>query len=244
MRPLARAWITAARARRRLQRRVKPAPIREALIKRHAPGKSFADVGAMWGIHGALSFLAEESGATAVTAVDMMPASDEYEAEHARRGSRVRFVSGDLHDPAVLEEVGMHEVVFCAGVLYHAPNPLHTLQCLRQITSETLLLLTAAIPEIPGIEQGCVFYPGLSDAGRAVYEPASPGPRLGITHPFVREGSESGEHGAGKSGTYDNWWWGITPSALKGMLIATGFEVLEMGGEPFDARAVARRVDA
>ena len=156
----AKSWITAARARRRFQRRVRPAPIREELIKRHAPGKSFADVGAMWGIHGALSFLAEESGATSVTAVDMMPASDEYEAEHSRRDSKVRFVNGDLHDPAVIEEVGMHDVVFCAGVLYHAPNPMHTLGCLAQITSETLLLLTAAIPEIPGIEQGCVFLPG------------------------------------------------------------------------------------
>jgi hypothetical protein len=229
--------------RRKLKRRLRPAPIREELIKRHAPGKSFADVGAMWGINGALSFLAEECGATSITAVDMMPASREYEAEHARRKSKVRFVNGDLHDPSVLEEVGIHEVVFCAGVLYHSPNPLHTLECLRKVTRETLLLLTAAIPEIPGIEQGCVFYPGLSDAGRAVYQPATRGPRLGITHRFEREGSEASEHGAGKSGTYDNWWWGITPSALEGMLTATGFEVLEMGGEPFDARAVARRVD-
>jgi methyltransferase family protein len=213
------------------------------MIRQHAPGRSFADVGAMWGIHGALSFLAEESGATSVTAVDMMPATEEFQARHAEQGSKIRFVNGDLHDPAVLEEVGKHDVVFCAGVLYHAPNPIHTLECLAQITGDTLLLLTAAIPEIPGVENGCVFYPGLSPASRKLHAPATEGPRLGITHPFQRKGSEREEHGAGKSGTYDNWWWGITPSALGGMLEATGFEVLEMGGEPFHARAVARLVD-
>lgn len=241
---LTKSWIGAARAHRHLKGRLRPAPVKEELIKRHAPGRSFADIGAMWGIDGELSFLAEQSGATAVTAVDMMPATEAYQAKHAARGSRVRFVNGDLHDPAVLDEVGEHDVVLCAGVLYHAPNPLETLGCLRKITGQTLLLMTAAIPEVPGIEQACVFYPGLSEQAREAYVPASPGPRLAITHPFVGEGSEDAQLGGGKSGTYDNWWWGITPSALGGMLEATGFEVVEMGGEPFHARAVARTTSA
>jgi hypothetical protein len=236
------SWISGARAKRRLQRRFRPIETRDDLIRRYSPGRSFADVGAMWGIHGELSFLAEESGATSVTAVDMMPSTPEFEAEKQRRGSSVRFVNGDLHDPATLEQVGKHDVVFSAGVLYHAPNPVHTLQCLREITGETLILLTATIPEVPGVENGCVFYPGLSDAARKVYVPASPGPRIGITHDFIPEGSEEKELGGGKSGTYDNWWWGISPSALKGMLTASGFEVIEEGGEPFDGRAVAQAV--
>ena len=242
MRPLASAWIGANRVRRNLQRRYRPILPRDELIRRHAPGRTFADVGAMWGIDGELSFLAEDSGATAVTAVDMHPASEKFEAERKRRNSKVRYVQGDLHDPATIEEVGKHEVVFCAGVLYHAPNPLHTLEALRGMTSDTLILLTATIPEVPGIEGACVFYPGMSEAGRRAYVPASPGPRLGITHDFVPDGSADAELGAGHSGTYDNWWWGITPSALNGMLVAAGFEVIESGSEPFDGRAIARVV--
>jgi hypothetical protein len=237
---LTRGWITAARVSRRTKRRLRPEPYREELIKRYAPGRTFVDVGGMWGIHADLAFLAEESGAAAVTVVDMMPISEEYRARHAESSSRVRYVQGDLHDPRVLEEVGKHEIVFCAGVLYHAPNPLHTLECLAEITGETLILITASIPEVPGLEQACVFYPGMSEKARQSYVPATPGPRLGITHPFEREGSKEQEHGAGQSGVYDNWWWGITPSALEGMLNASGFQVVETGGEPFATRVIAR----
>ena len=241
---ITRTWIDAARARRRFQRRVRPALAREELIQRHAPGRSFADVGAMWGIHAKLSFLAEECGATSVTAVDIMPSTETFEAERAKRQSKVRFVHGDLHDSAVLDEVGIHDVVFCAGVLYHAPNPIHTLECLRRITGETLILQTAAIPEVPGIDQACVFYPGLSESARAAYVPTSGGTRLGITHPFERLESEADRVGDGQSQSYGNWWWGITPSALRGMLTASGFEVLELGREPFYARVIARPVDS
>jgi hypothetical protein len=235
-------WVHANVLRRRLQRRNKPVEPRDDLIRRYAPGKSFADIGALWGIHGELTFLAEDSGATEITAVDMMTATPEFEAERAKRNSKVRFVQGDLHDEKTVEEIGVHDVVFCAGVLYHAPNPFHTLQQLRKITGQTLLLLTATIPEVPGLENACVFYPGLSEGGRQAYIPASDGPRLGINLPFIPSGSKRKEYGAGESGTYDNWWWGISPSALDSMVEAAGFKVIESGSEPFDGRVVAQAV--
>jgi hypothetical protein len=39
---------------------------------------------------------------------------------------------------------------------------------------------------------------------------------------------------------YENWWWGITGSALRGMLTATGFEVLEVHDDALHLTAVAR----
>ncbi|HEX2086030.1 MAG TPA: class I SAM-dependent methyltransferase, partial [Solirubrobacteraceae bacterium] len=110
--------------------------MREQLVARHAPGASFADVGCMWKVHGAIAFAAERAGATRVTAVDVMPPTPQF--EERRRRSNVRFVQGDLHDPATMEEVGEHDVVWCAGVLYHAPHPLLTLERLRAITTRTL----------------------------------------------------------------------------------------------------------
>ncbi len=58
----------------------------------------------------------------------------------------MRFVRGDLHDPATVAEVGPHEVVWCSGVLYHAPNPVLTLQRLRELTTELLILQTMTLP--------------------------------------------------------------------------------------------------
>jgi hypothetical protein len=225
---LTRAWLTVFRGRRALGRVLRPAPPREDLIRRHAPGRSFIDVGCMWSVDGAVAFLAEEVGATAVTGVDLMPPSERYLAEHARRNSTMRFVLGDLHDPSVLAQAGIHDVVWCSGVLYHAPNPLLTLSRLRELTGELLILSTEALPELPGTSGGCVFYPGLDGGGRTAYASVQTARRVGITEPFD------------PAGGFENWWWGITPSALRGMLVASGFDVESISGDPFHLTALAR----
>jgi hypothetical protein len=222
----ARAWILRGRLKRRLARR-RPAPGREDLIRRHAAGRSFADVGCMWRIDGALCFLAEEAGATSVTGIDVMPASERFEAERAQRGSSVRFIQGDLHDPSTVEAAGAHDVVWSSGLLYHAPHPLLTLERLRSLTGELLVLSTETIPELAGVEGGCVFFPGLSAPQRAAHARRGEGTRLGIDSPFdPAEG-------------YGNWFWGISPSALRGMLAATGFDVVEEYGDPFHVTVLA-----
>ena len=39
---------------------------------------------------------------------------------------------------------------------------------------------------------------------------------------------------------YGTWWWGITRSALHGMLTASGFEAIEEHGDSLHATVVAR----
>src|SRR3954470_7432267 len=124
--PMRFAWRTKLLAARAQRRRSQPAPDREDVVRRHAAGKSFADVGCMWKVNGRIAFVAEEAGATSVTGLDVMAPTPEYEAEYERRGSGVRFVQGDLHDPALVDQVGPHDVVWCSGVLYHSPNPMLT----------------------------------------------------------------------------------------------------------------------
>jgi len=79
--------------------------------------------------------------------MDIMGPTPQYEAEYARRGSNMRFVQGDLHDEVALAGLGEHDVVWCSGVLYHAPHPLLTLERLRSVTGETLILATETLPE-------------------------------------------------------------------------------------------------
>ena len=134
-----------------------------------------------------------------MTGVDVMGESPSYQAEHARRGSRVRFVQGDLHDPATIAAVGPHEVVWCSGVLYHAPHPLLTLERLRALSSHTLILATETLP-LRGTR--CTFAPARG------------------THPGL---SVAFDPAAG----FVNWYWLCSPRAVRAMLEATGFRILE-----------------
>ena len=194
-----------------------PPPPREELIARHAPGRSFVDVGCMWSVDGALAFAAEDAGATSVTGVDVMGETPAYQAEHARRGSSVRFVQGDLHDPATVERVGVHDVVWCSGVLYHAPHPLLTLERLRALTGRTLLLATETAREQRRRPNTIRFAP-------------PPGAHPAHTEPFD------------PARGYVNWYFLPTPSALRAMLAATGFAVVEEHLRPHHATVVARPI--
>ena len=230
------AWLWQARARRNARRLLRPLGPPEPLVDELAPERSFIDVGAIWRMHGKVAFRAEGAGATRVTALDVAPPTAEYRDEHESRGSKVRFVLGDLHEPATREEAGAHDVVWCSGVVYHCPNPLHTLECLRELTLRTLVLISATLPEAPGARQAAVFFPGLEERQRRAYDAAysaalGPGEgRLGLTSPFDPEQR------------YGNWWWGLTPSSLRGMLEVAGFSVVQTKSNGFHTRVVARAV--
>ncbi|MBI5104693.1 MAG: M28 family peptidase [Solirubrobacterales bacterium] len=172
------------------------------------------EVGCMWSVHGAIAFAAEAAGATRVTGVDVMGETPEYRAEHARRGSAVRFVGGDLHDPATVAAAGVHDVVWCSGVLYHAPHPLLTLQRLRELTGRTLLLATEVLPEVRGLRRAAVFAPD----------------------PHVHPGRPQPPDAA--TG-YAGWFWLPTPSATRALLEAAGFAVTEEHAAPFHRTFVA-----
>ncbi len=187
-------------------------------LDKYAPGRSFVDVGCMWKINGEIAFEAEARGAKPVTGLDVVPPTDECMAAYSRRNSEARFLVGDLHDPTVLNEVGVHDVVWCGGVLYHVPNPLLALQRLRSITRQYLILATMTIPEVPGFPQSCIFYPRLSDPARLALAAPISGVADGLTTRFD------------PALDYSNWWWGISRSALRSMLDASGFKVVEEGG--------------
>lgn len=193
----------------------KATPPREELIARHVAGRSFVDVGCMWTIHGALCFAAEDAGAASVTGVDVMTPTAQFQAEVQRRGSKVRFVQGDVHAPETVAEIGPHDVVWCSGVLYHAPHPLLTLERLRELTSGTLLLATETVSETPGRRNACIVAPGRDE------------------HPNSEPATAPGQG-------FGPWYWGISPSALRTMLKLSGFEVVEEHRTPFHVTVVAR----
>jgi hypothetical protein len=146
-------------------------------------------------------------------------------------------VQGDLEDPEAVCRLGAPDIVYYSGVLYPTPNPFRQLAHLRQVTRELALIATITIPEVPGFDQACVFYPYLDERARAPYArgyPAADG-LLAVGPPF----DDRPMYG------YGNCWWGITRSALVAMLRAARFEVV--GGpwssaRPFYTAVVVRPI--
>lgn len=202
-------------------------------IQVHAPGRSFADIGCMWGVNGRYAFLAEEAGATAVKAVDVFGPTPEFDAEHRERGSEVEFILGDTTAPETIARVGQVDVVFCAGVLYHHPSPFELLVALRMMCRTTLILRASTIPEVPGVRNMAVYWPHLGPAQRRLWSHhrLGVGTQLGITTPFDPQAG------------YGNWFWGMTPSGLAALLRTAGFEPVHRAAEPWAQTFICRAVE-
>jgi 2-polyprenyl-3-methyl-5-hydroxy-6-metoxy-1,4-benzoquinol methylase len=186
------------------------------LIARHAPDRTFVDVGCMWKVHGEYAFHALASGASAATGIDISEATLEFLTRNAEKSEAVRFVQIDLNTPSLEERLGRFDVVFCAGVLYHLPNPLASLGQLRRLCRETLILATAGIVE-QSVPQTAVFLPGLGEAARRRLDFWSPhgSRKVGLDSSFAAERG------------YGNWFWLPTPSCVRALVEAAGFTVRE-----------------
>jgi hypothetical protein len=174
-----------------------------------------------------------------VIAVDVVAPTAAFERKRRERGSRIEFIRGDGVSPEVRERIGQADVVLCAGVLYHHPSPYHMLVSLRELCRETLILASATIPESGALRQAAVYYPGLSEKDRHLWDVGRShggGARWAINVPY--------DPAVG----YSNWFWGMTPSCIRAMAETAGFRVEEVHAlHPFArvflCRAVAKVPD-
>lgn len=203
-------------------------------IRRHAPGRSFVDVGCMWGVNGEYAFMAEAAGAAPVKGVDLFGPTPEFEEKKRRLNSGVEFILGDITQPDTLARVGEADVVFCAGVLYHHPSPFDLLVALRRICRDLLILRTSTIPENGRLPNMAVYWPMLGAADRPLWNLSG----LGLRHQTGISAGFEPEQG------YGNWFWGLTPSALESLLQTAGFQVTFRATEPFAQTVICTPVDA
>lgn len=201
-------------------------------IRNYAPGRSFVDVGCMWGVNGDYAFIAEEAGATEVKGVDVFGPTPEFERKKRERNSNVEFILGDAGRPETIARVGVMDVVFCAGVLYHHPSPFDLLVALRRMCRMHLILRTSTIPEVRGLPNAAVYWPMLGERDRKLWNLKGLGlmKQVGISDAFdPAEG-------------YGNWFWGLTPSCLRSLLRTAGFEPEWHFNEAFAQTYVCRAV--
>ena len=202
-------------------------------IRTYAPGRSFVDVGCMWGVNGEHSFIAEEAGAKSVKGIDVFGPTPEFEADKRKRDSSVEFILGDASHPDTIERVGVVDVVFCAGVLYHHPSPFDVLVALRRMCREKLILRTWTIPEVRSLPNAAIYFPMLSPKQRKLWDlsKSGVGRQTGIT-----DGFEPDEG-------YGNWFWGMAPSCVSSLLETAGFRVEYRGIEAFACTFVCTPVE-
>lgn len=187
----------------------------EDYLRRHAPGRTVIDVGSMWLVHGRFAFFAEQAGAREVVSFDILDRSPEFQREHERRKSSVRYVQGDLMDPGAIANLGSFDLVFCSGVLYHLPDPLTGLRHLKSLAADRLLLGTAVVTG-HARKQHAIYYPYLKKpwtqrVGEAIGVPG----RFFTDYPYRFDPAEQ----------YANWYWGFSPRCFGAMAASVGLEV-------------------
>lgn len=113
-----------------------------ALLERiHMPadltGRTVLDIGTFDGF---FAFEAERRGAARVVAVDhRVPAG--FRIAHRALGSSVEFREADVMTLS-RDELGVFDVVFFLGVIYHLPDPMGALRRVREVTGELMICET------------------------------------------------------------------------------------------------------
>lgn len=210
-------------------------PIREQWIAGAAAGRSFAEVGGLWGTVNEQVTVAAQAGATATTMIDVAPEDGDedlwglFRKRAASLGvTDTTCLQGSINDPETVRRAGNFDVVSCSGVLYHCPEPLHTLRQLRAITRETLVLGTATTPEVVSRSAGTVsiepggalLVPAMTQSQRAVLgewlREVGAVQALGVNYPMETEWAID-DFGA--------WWWFFTRDYVAALLRVAGFRV-------------------
>ena len=122
--------------------------VRDTYLGQVVAGKSFADVGGLWGTVNEKVSVAHAHGARTLTMIDISPPENVlWERFEDRRQTlrlpEVQAISGDVQTLAETSPELRFEVVHCSGVLYHMPEPVRFLRALRTITTDTLVLTSA-----------------------------------------------------------------------------------------------------
>jgi SAM-dependent methyltransferase len=217
-----------------------PEPIREGWIAEAVPGRSFAEVGGLWGVVNEQVTVAAAAGASELAMIDvassgtpddLWQAFDSRLLEHGVSG--VRCIQGSIDDTSVVEQAGSFDVVHCSGVLYHCPEPLQTLRNLHSLVRETLVLGTATMPETVSTSSGTVSVA----PGAAMLVPAMTTSQRAIFGEWLRENGATLAYGLNHEisnnwdmrredwNPYEAWWWFFTPDHVAALLGAAGFEV-------------------
>jgi len=213
---------------------VKDADPRDVYIAQVVSGKTFMDVGGLWGTVNEKVTVAAKAGAATTAMLDIQsldhPLWQAFRERCARMAvSGCQLISASIDEPGLENEVGQFDVVHCSGLVYHCPNPLYTLTQLARLTRKYLILTTTVIPSTVTNSKGTITVP----PGAALFlaylphrqveilkehwEAGGVFPAVGITEqPHVWEVHD-----------YGAWWWLFPVPTVRQLIMAAGFDLVE-----------------
>jgi hypothetical protein len=209
--------------------------IRDTFIAKVVGGKTFAEVGGLWGTVSEKVSVAQSNGAKSLTMIDVTPINNDpnglWQKFKERMGtfgiyeyqSMDQDICNFLHDSTCQQ----FDVVHCSGILYHHPHPFLILSALRKISRQYLVLTSAVTREVIQNEQGSYHLPPSAVMLVAQSE-------FAVQKSYWQKVTPSGAEGLTDRCRYtlDNyapWWWLPTPSALVSMCEVVGFKVVDIG---------------
>ena len=206
----------------------------DEIISAHVKDVSFADVGGLWGLVNEKITVAVQAGCRAATMIDIMPTNHRSWTEFDQRARSMgvtgyKKLQGNVDDLTLPDKAGTFDFVHCSGVIYHVPNPLHTLACLRALTNRFLLLASMTVPQQMNTEAGELSFAG----GRTIFLPAlDASTKRVLAHHFRAlsinlAGITDDQYPWTSLAAYGPWWWLWTKETLAVMMQSTGFRVLD-----------------
>jgi hypothetical protein len=203
-------------------------------------GRTFADVGGLWGTVNEMASPALLAGAAHATMIDIQPPGNEWWQAFETRMKGLNLTNysclhADATADAFAEMAGAYDVIHCSGIIYHLPDPFSLILRLRKATRRHLVLTSMYIPEQIANAEGELNL----DGGQALLMHAMTGKTRQIVH---RHYADLGLQIAGLTvpleeplvlenglGNTSPWWWLMTPSLLTKMLECAGLEVIDRG---------------
>ena len=208
--------------------------LRRRVLGQLVPGKSFVEIGGLWGTVNETVSVAMQAGAREATMIDVMPRDSKWWTLFAERCTDLgvtdyHCVVGDICEDRLADNVGQFDIAHCSGVLYHTPNPVNVIRNLIAMTRERFMITSAVVPPVIANRAGrlalgpgqCLLVPALDDSQRA------------IVREHFRERGANEAHGITLPGTFvvDNklhgwpWWWLFTPETLVSMCSVFNVEI-------------------
>jgi len=208
-------------------------------IAQTVKGRSFADVGGLWGTVNERVSVALLEGAREASMLDIAPLGHslwkDFDTYCKKLGiSGYNCVSADATSPNLGQKVGSFEVVHCSGVIYHVPDLVSFVRNLMSITSRHLILQSMVVPERIKNEFGvldlsgghCLFVPLMNEKQRKIAGRHLEQLGLHIPHLSGPPVQSWFYHGVWH---YEPWSWLITPDFLRGLVQICGLSVVDEG---------------
>ncbi len=205
-------------------------------IAEHAPTKSYADIGGLWGTVNETVSIAKLAGAQSAAMVDIQPMGNKWWQEFDKRCAELGVknyenIEGNICDLDVVDKIGQFDFVHCAGIIYHVSDPIQLIKNIMSVTRERFIVSSMVIPEWIKNKHGEL----LSPVGTSHLIPAVGEQTRDILSEYFRgrklADNIMGERDAASLFKPDGrvrtgpWWWLFTAETLESMCRVCGATV-------------------